>query len=353
LEKALLDGSQKDRNALIFDRHYGLDGKGGANFQRIGHEVGLTRERVRQIVAESDPGRCFKPDTVAALDALIADILATLPAPAALIEKQLQTNGLTLKPFRLEGIVNAAALLARPAPFHIRSLNRKRYAVPAGYPHFGDIVIRARHAVRRDGMTAVTACLTARPKTQTGQREAIVVEAVLSAQSDFRWLDRSTGWFWFTGTTRNRAVSRIRKMLAVANPLTVSEISSGLARMKCPLPPQETLIEFCRQMPGLIVAGQTVKADPSIDITAVLNKTEKDIFQLLSEHDGCMSNSELIIRSRAIGVKRPTFYQCVTYSPIVSRYNHDQYRLIGATGLDVPEHPRTSFLMARHGDVTA
>ena len=47
-----------DRNSSIVARHYGLDGNGGANFSRIGEEFGLTRERVRQIVAGIDP-RCY------------------------------------------------------------------------------------------------------------------------------------------------------------------------------------------------------------------------------------------------------------------------------------------------------
>jgi hypothetical protein len=343
LEKALSDITPKDRNSLIFDRHYGLDGKGGANFQRIGHEIGLTRERVRQIVAEFDGRSHFKPEGVAALEAAIETVVASLPAPAALIEKKLQADGTTLKPFRLEGIVNAATLVGRTAPFQVRTLNRKRFVVAAGYPRFADVVTRARHRIRRHGMAPLTACLASRPKSQAGQRETELVEAILSAQRDFRWLDQRTGWFWFADTTRNRAVSRIRKMLAVANPLTIDEISAGLARMKCPLAPPATMAEFCRQVPGLRVDGDTVTANPAIDIDEVLNRTEQDIFRLLAAHDGCMSSSELILRSKAIGVKRPTFYQCVTYSPIVSRNNHSQYRLIGAADPEGSIHPRVSF----------
>jgi hypothetical protein len=345
LEKAFTDTSAKDRNALIFDRHYGLDGKGGANFQRIGHEVGLTRERVRQIVAEFDGRAHFKPEAVAVIERVIATIVASLPAPAASIEKKLQTDGVTLKPFRLEGVVNAATLIGRTAPFQVRTLNRKRYMVAAGYPRFSDIVTRARHRIRRHGMAPLTACLASRSKSQSSQSEIDLVEAILTAQRDFHWLDQRTGWFWFADTTRNRAVSRIRKMLAVANPLTIGEISAGLARMKCPLAPPATLAEFCRQIPGLRVSGDTVSADPAIDIDEVLNRTEQDIFRLLAAHDGCMSSSELILRSKAMGVKRPTFYQCVTYSPIVSRYNQGHYRLIGASGPEDSIHPRPSFIV--------
>jgi AcrR family transcriptional regulator len=335
LDKTLTGRSPKNRNARIFDRHHGLDGKGGANFQRIGQEVGLTRERVRQIVSEFDARGYITAEALAALDAVIAAIVAELPASTAVIERKLQAEGMTLKPFRLEGIVNAASLVGRPVPFQVRNCNRKRFAVAPGYPRFADILTRARRRVRRCGMAAITACIAGKTKMPGARRDASLVEAILSAQSDFRWLDRASGWFWFTDTTRNRAVSRVRKMLAVANPLTMSEISAALARMKSPLPPRETLIEFCRQVPGLVVEGGAVSADPTIKIDDVLNKTEQNIFRLLSDHDGCMSNSELILGSRAMGVKRPTFYQCVTNSPIVARYNQDQYRLIGTPSFRV------------------
>ena len=73
-----------------------------------------------------------------------------------------------------------------------------------------------------------------------------------------------------------------------------------------------------------------IYANPGIEHAEVLNKTERDLFQLLSENDGCMSNSELISQCCMRGIKRPTFYQCVTYSPIVARYNGNSYRLIGS-----------------------
>jgi hypothetical protein len=255
------------------------------------------------------------------------------------LERQLRADGLTLKPFRLEGIISAARLLNRPAPFDVRTLNKKRFVVAASYPHFGDIAIRARRRVRRDGMASVTACLGAKPNTPASQREAVLIEEILSSQQDFQWLDQSAGWFWFTETTRNRAVSRIRKMLAVASPLTLGEIGAGLARMKCQPLPEGALTELYRQIPGLIVTGNTVVAEPALKIDELLNKTEQDIFRLLSEHGGCLSSSELILRSKAIGVKRPTFYQCVTYSPIVARHNQGQYRLIGALNREELAHP--------------
>jgi hypothetical protein len=329
LESGLFSLPFDDRDSRIIARHYGLDGRGGANFQRIGDEFGLTRERVRQIVSQTDPLRYIKPGALTTLTRIISSITSTLPAPAASLEMGLRAEGLTLDLFRLEGILEIAALLGCPAPFQVRHLNGTRYAVVGNCRPFQNIVTRARQMVRRNGMATLAACVSGSSRKSPTQGELELAEAVLLAESDFRWLLAGSGWFWFSDT-QNRAASRIKKMLAVANPLTITEIRGGLTRMDEPLAPKKVLLDLCRQLPGLSVHGETVRADAEIKVGEVLNKTEREIFRLLSEHNGCMSNSELICRSLVLGMKRPTFYQCVTHSPIIARYNQSYYRLIGS-----------------------
>lgn len=329
LETALFALKADDRDSRIVARHYGLDGQGGANFQQIGREVGLTRERVRQIVSESDPQHYFKAGGLAALDRVIATIASRLPARAESVEAGLQADGLTSGIFRLEGIIEIAALLRRPAPFRLRSANETRFVVDAAYPRFGEIVSKARQKVRRHGMASIADCVAVKTRTGDASCELDLVKTVLSAHRDFQWLDQRAGWFWFSDPMNNRVARRVRKMLAVANPLRIDEVRAGLSRMGHLPAPDKVLIEFCRQLPGVSVSGASIRADREIDAGEVLNRTEREIFQLLSEHNGCMTNSELIYRSHGLGMKRPTFYQCVTYSPIVARHNRSQYRLIG------------------------
>jgi hypothetical protein len=329
LETGLFALPFDERDSRIIARHHGLDGRGGANFQRIGDEFGLTRERVRQIVSQTDPLRYFNPDALSTLTGIISSIASTLPAPAARVVMGLRSEGLTLNLFRLEGILEIAALFRCPAPFQVRHLNGDRYVVAANCRPFQDIVASARQMVRHHGMATIAACASGISEKGVVKSELDLAEAVLLAENDFRWLLQGSGWFWFSDT-QNRAASRIRKMLAVANPLTISEIGGGLARMDELPAPKKVLLDLCRQLPGLSVCGETVRADAEIRVGEVLNKTEIDIFHLLSEHNGYMSNSELICRSLILAMKRPTFYQCVTHSPIVSRYNRYYYRLIGS-----------------------
>jgi hypothetical protein len=331
LEKTLFGVPPEARDAAIVARHFGFDGRGGANFQCIGTELDLTRERVRQIVGESDPRAHLVPGGLAALDRVIALVTAALPAPAADIEKKLHLAGVTSALFRIEGVINAASLLSRRLPFRISALRKTRFLLPDSWPPFRDIVNAAHNQVRRHGMATIAQLMDDDAGGgDRARRDALMIETILSAQPDFRWLDPALGWFWLAQTHRNCAVTRIRKMLAVANPLSVSEIRAGLGRMGSPLAHERSLLELCRQIEGLSVRGDMVHASPGIETAEVLNKTELEIFQLLSENNGCMSNSDLIWQSNMLGMKRPTFYQCVTRSPIVTRYNGRHYRLIGS-----------------------
>jgi hypothetical protein len=332
LEKALFGVTPQDRNSRIAAMHYGFDGRGGANFQRTGDEFGITRERVRQIVAEAEPQRQIQAGGCCALDRVIAFITAGIPAPAAEIETNLQLAGLTAKRFRIEGVVNLARLLHRAVSFRIGSLKTRRFVLPASFPQFRDIVGSARQRVRRNGMAAIAEFTNDLPVGEATEREAKLIESILSSQPDFRWVNRRSGWFRFVGAAGNFAMRRIRKMLAVANPLTVEELRAGLGRMGSNPAPEPTLLAFCRQVDGLSVRGNLIYASPCIETDDVLNKTERDLYHLLSENNGCMSNSELISESSRLGMKRPTFYQCVTYSPIVARCNGTHYRLIGSGG---------------------
>jgi hypothetical protein len=329
LEEALFVIPLKDRTSTMVARHYGLDGRGGANFQCIGTEFGLTRERVRQIVSKAGPCCQILPEGGPFLDRVIAFIAASLPAPAEEIETKLRLQGLTRLAFRIEGIVNVATLMGRPVPFRIGTLSGKRFVLPIAGPSFSHVVGRSRRKVRRDGMAMIADFMSDSQSRKTPQVQANLIETILASQPDFRWLDRRAGWFWLGGRRSNSAVRRIRKMLSVANPLDVRELRCGLERGTSRIAPASALLELCRQIEGLSVCGNLIHAIPPVRKDKVLNKTERDVFLLLSKNNGRMSNTELFWRARSLGIKRPTFYQCVTCSPVVVRYKGSHYRLIG------------------------
>jgi hypothetical protein len=330
LEVDLLSLPGIDRNSRIVARHFGLDGKGGANFRVIGDELSLTRERVRQIMLQARPRKLYSTGSMTTLNQAIAVIAATLPARASEVETKLVSAGVTSRLFRLEGIVNAAMLLGRRLPFSIRRFGRERFVVAQDFPAFTDIRRLARQKVRQCGMASISDLLNEGASLEAGRRERNIVKALLLPDKDLQWLDKSSEWFWFSEVIRNPALTRIRKMLCVANPLGLKDLRAGLERMSDAIPPDEALVAFCQQMPGIAVHGDSVSASDPINPGKVLNGTELDIFRTLSEQGGRMPVSDLIYRAKDLGIKRPTFYQCVSHSSIVFRHR-GYYLLIGST----------------------
>ena len=111
LERELRELLGTGRNAGIAARYYGFDGRGGGSLQTVGNEIGLSRERVRQIVtATSEWVRTRRPVSPT-LDRTIAFVVDRIPAAAGEIEAELRSQRLTSGLFRLEGVVKAAELL--------------------------------------------------------------------------------------------------------------------------------------------------------------------------------------------------------------------------------------------------
>jgi hypothetical protein len=334
------------RKARIAARYYGFDGRGGGTLQSVGDEIGVTRERVRQIVSASSQGlsgRAVSP----MLDRTIAFVAARMPAAAGEIEAELRSQRLTSGVFRLEGVIKAGELLERRLPFSITEVKGERLVHARDIPSVEMIVRVARRIVSRWGMTTLSNVVAEVRKVESGVCDRKLVGRALACLDDFHWLEQSADWFWLSGNPNNAVLNRIRKILSVANPIEISELRAGIGRdyrMKGFSAPKTALLEFCRQAPGLRVNNETVKAEPGVSSDDVLTRTEKDIVQMLDEHGGTIATPEFKSVCLGMGVNRRTFYQNLVSSPIISRYSGGLYGLIGSgersghgTRLSLPE----------------
>jgi hypothetical protein len=321
------------RKARIAARYYGFDGRGGGSLQTVGNEIGLTRERVRQIVAAASeqlsPGRPVSPT----LDRTIAFVVDRMPATAREIEAELRFQRLTSGVFRLEGVIQAAALLGRRLPFSITEVNGERLVHARDIPSIERIVRIARRHISLWGMATISNVVADVRKLEPGACDRNLVVSALACRGDFHWLEQSADWFWLSDNPNNRVLNRIRKILSIANPINISELRAGIARdyrMNGVLLPKRVLLEFCRQAPGLRVNNEAVKAEPVVNSDDVLSQVEKDIVHILSEHGGTVATSEFKSVCLGMGVHRRTFYQNLVSSPIISRYSGGRYGLIGS-----------------------
>ena len=86
LERELRELLGTGRDALIAARYYGFDGRGGSSLQAVGNEIGVTRERVRQIVRAVSESLSTRRVVSPTFDRAVAFVADRMPAAAGEIE---------------------------------------------------------------------------------------------------------------------------------------------------------------------------------------------------------------------------------------------------------------------------
>jgi hypothetical protein len=241
-------GIRVERNAKIVSAYLGLDGSGGATLRQIGEKFAITRERVRQIYNKAARGLKRLETVPPLLQRTLEFVSQHLPIDAAKLEAQLEQEGLTRKPFRLEGLANAIRLLNRAPPFEIEEIDGCRLVVhPDRVRVLRRTITLARKAVARFGVTTI-ADVAARV-ARSGKTEVSMefVAGMLEGRPEFEWLDQVAGWFWIRSLKANRIINRLRKILCVTQMIEIGELRSGIARhhaMNGYAPPRRVLLDL-------------------------------------------------------------------------------------------------------------
>jgi hypothetical protein len=221
LERELRQLLGTGRNALIAARYYGFDGRGGSSLQAVGNEIGVTRERVRQIVSAVAESLSTRRAVSPTFDRTIAFVTDRMPAAAGEIEAGLRSQRLTSGLFRLEGVVKAAELLGRRLPFSITEVKGERLVYPQDVPSAITIVRIARRLISRWGMATLSDLVAEVRKVESGVCDEKLVAGALVRLRGFHWLEKSAGWFWLSDIANNPVLKRMRKILSVANPINI------------------------------------------------------------------------------------------------------------------------------------
>lgn len=326
--------SPAERNVRIAIRHFGFDGAGGTTLRQVGDAYGLTRERVRQICLRVTRAVQCSPYPAPLLDRALKAIDSCLPAEADAVEAELRSRGLTAGTFRMEGIARAAQLLSRKVPFELDVIDGRRMAL---HPERGRLARRLIHIAKKTiahfGVTTTSDIAGLVEERTSYSVPPDFVASVLVGHAGFEWLDEVGGWFWLRTNAKNRVMSRIRKILAVAESIDISELRSGIARhhdMKGYAPPRRVLIELCRRLPDCEVEGTWVRAKGGIDWRQVLRGTEHTMVQILKEHGPLMQRATFEEFCLGSGMNRSTFYVFLDYSSVIERFAPGVYGLRGA-----------------------
>lgn len=347
------------RNRKMTAKLLGWDGGGGFTLETIGKETGMTRERVRQINQRHLDRLEDKRPHLPVLDRAIGLVSAQAPCLETTLKSELVEKRFSKIPFSLQGILAAAAATGRKCCFIIEDGDGETYAVPRELAGITKQILQlARKSISHWGVTTIEDVAAEVSATCGKQISGKLVASVVSAQPAFRWLDEASGWFWLTSTARNALLNQVEKVLSVCGQVHISELRSGVSRnhrREGFAPPQRVLLALCQQAGAYEVTGNMVRANPPLDISAILSDSEKLFVEVFRKHGPLIESRKLEAECQRRGMSHATFGQSLSYSPIITRFARCVY---GLRGTEVPpglaeslvvERPRTRRVLSDYG----
>ncbi len=327
----------------------GWDGMGGATLKEAGEVTGVTRERVRQIQIRLEDA-LKTVNYIPALDRAIA----TLDRAADTFEPDaaslLRREGITFDRFLPAGVVSAAKVLGRSYRFEV---GRDKNSVQLPGDTKAKAFKRALRSLSNVNHLASVLELQARIFEAEGEEPSLeTVRAFLERHPTVVWLDNDHNWFWVRQSEgRNRVVAQIRKMLAVADSLSLETLREGILRhhrTRSTTLPRNVLTGLCRAA-GFQVHDGVVSTSEPVEITQVLGGIETTMVDVLNRHGRILKGTDLEDECLKRGVNRHSFWVYVSYSPVLERVAPSVYTVRGAeidpaevaylVGKDVPTEP--------------
>lgn len=317
--------NERDRRIAL--RRFGWDGNEPASLRATGDLFRVSHEYARvicnRLVQSFEGKKVFAP----ALDRVLEFIANHAEHPEH-FERELLSSGLVRNRFSLKSLISASSVLGRDDAVELL------IEMGPGNLLEGKIVRQqalsaSHHCLKRWGVTSVSQ-VQSHFRQKTGDE---IDPGVLAEIPGFRWLDPTSGWFCLDQKNSPLA-NRIRRALAVARRLTVSELREVVARHQYRTRrldlPGHVLLEFCRPMPWCLTKENHVVAVSTLRWKDVLPRGQRTVVEVLKEHGPILSWARIRELCLARGMKSHTVESIVCFSPVTAKLGGGAWGLLGA-----------------------
>ena len=325
-------GFKSARNEKIWCQFWGWDGKGKKTLERVGQIHGVTRERVRQLIAKQETKtRLLKwPATknlVAAFDYISRHTLHT----KAEVEKGLVSKGITKNNFDITAFIGMAELLDKKIDWNIDKINGKEFVITQKELKVTKSVISlTKRLVSRFGYTTLEVLSTQVLEHKIGQINNDKIRKILTRFEFPIWLDEQKNTL-FVRTSRNRILNLITKMVSACGPLNVVKIKEGLRRNTrvFRVPSTNVLLSFCRAHDIFHVNDRLVCIDQNKIPEGIIVGNELEFLSIFNTHGPIQAYEEIRKHCLEQGMNEHTFEVYLTSSSLIDRLAPGIYALRG------------------------
>ena len=330
----LFSTAASDRDRQIIAKYHGWDGGGGRTLEELGKKYELSRERIRQICVRAIKRNRGVKLSAPVLDRSLAFIAERIPSALDRLQAEFNATGLPACNLPLEIVQQAAGFLSRKPEFAIVPVGESRLVIEPERVQMPRVIVQAaKRVVLSYGATTVADVAAELPKQSAKKTDYKLILETLKTLKDFQWLDEKRGWFRLESLPQYGLPNMVEKILSVTGRIEVPKLRGAVARYRRTgrkVPPVTVLLEFCRQMPGVSVDGNTIVADPPLDWREVLGGVERGMVSVLEEHGPVMERGEFEELCIKNGMNRFSFNAIVMCSPVITQFGRSVYGLLGA-----------------------
>jgi hypothetical protein len=326
--------AEDDRDRKIVAQHFGWEGKKRRTLDSLGKEYGLTRERIRQICARVIKRHRNTEIYAPVLDRVLAFCAKQTPIGLTALQKEFDASGLTACGVHVGAIFFSARYFGRKLPFSIIPVDRKaRMALAPGDVKLAKAILRAgRRAAAYYGSSTAAEVLKELPAKLRSGIPPKLLQAALQAITGFRWLDSRRQWFLLESSTSGYGLlNMIDKIFSVCPRIHIDQMHAALLRnrrSRCPLPPPNVLLEFCRRLPSVHVRGKYVAAVEPRDCRNTLPTAERMMVEVLKRHGPILDRKRLWELCSKEGMNQFSFSAVLMASPVVVQHRRCVYGLL-------------------------
>ncbi len=322
----------RNRNLEMMLALRGWTGDLPRTLESVGDNFGVTRERVRQIANKVEKIYSHREAFLPGLERVLRFIARRVPAMADDIEKDLQARGLTLSRFRVEAIIECGKRFGRPVPFVLDESRGVRVVTEATGTGLARLIgIHARRAVSKYGLANTVDLKEELTNAIRSGIDSQLLSRVVCAMRSYE--DLGKGWFWIQDLPRNHMLTIVRKVLAVAPRIHVSEMRAAIANDPRGMgfaPPKEVVLRFCQSAAECDVEDDVIIVRQGQDPSQVLSDIERAILDVFRTHGPLLSRMDLEGCCVERGIKRTTLSLYAGRLAIIARYAPGVYGLRGA-----------------------